>query len=76
MSQRTLTRRLQNEGTSFSVLLDDMRHGLALRYITQSDLTLTEVALLSASLKPPHFIALQALDRLQTDRIPLAIPEY
>jgi AraC-like DNA-binding protein len=46
MSARTLERRLEREGTTFSELLDDMRKGLALRYVGSQDLAFTEVAFL------------------------------
>ncbi len=43
MSQRTLVRRLEAEGTSFSALLDDMRRQLALRFVCSPRLPLSEV---------------------------------
>jgi AraC-like DNA-binding protein len=46
MSARTLERRLEREGTTFSALLDDMRKGLALRYVGGQDLAFTEIAFL------------------------------
>jgi AraC-like DNA-binding protein len=46
MSARTLERRLEREGTTFSELLDDMRKGLALRYVGAQDLAFTEIAFL------------------------------
>jgi AraC-like DNA-binding protein len=46
MSARTLERRLEREGTTFSALLDDMRKGLALRYVGAQDLAFTEIAFL------------------------------
>lgn len=46
MNQRTLARRLQSEGTSFSALFDDLRRGLALRYLLRSDLRISEVVFL------------------------------
>ena len=44
MSDRTLSRRLAGEGTSFDEILDRLRHDLAQRYITASDLSLGEIA--------------------------------
>jgi AraC-like DNA-binding protein len=44
VSQRTLNRKLELEGTSYKVLLDEVRRGLALRYTTGSDLLLSEIA--------------------------------
>jgi AraC-like DNA-binding protein len=46
LSERTLQRRLQEEGTSFNQLVDDTRRDLARQYLGKSDLTLTEVAYL------------------------------
>jgi AraC-like DNA-binding protein len=46
MSARTLERRLEREGTTFSELLDEMRKGLALRYVGSQDLAFTEIAFL------------------------------
>ena len=44
MSDRTFSRRLAEEGTSFDDILDRLRHDLAQRYITASDLSLGEIA--------------------------------
>jgi len=46
LSDRTLTRRLSDLGTSFDGILDRLRHQLALKYVTGSDLSLTQVAFL------------------------------
>jgi len=46
MSARTLARRLEREGTSFSALVDDLRRELALRYVANHDLSLGEIAFL------------------------------
>ena len=46
MSERTLARRLEQEGTSFSQLLEQTRRQLAMRYVEHSDLALSEVAFL------------------------------
>ncbi len=46
MSERTLQRRLQAEGTSFQRLLDDTRRELAQQYLGQGDLSLADVAYL------------------------------
>ncbi|HEX4339193.1 MAG TPA: AraC family transcriptional regulator ligand-binding domain-containing protein [Polyangiaceae bacterium] len=43
MNQRTLARRLQSEGTTFSALFDDLRRSLALRYLLRTDLRISEV---------------------------------
>jgi AraC-like DNA-binding protein len=44
MSDRTLSRRLAGEGTSFDEILDRLRHDLAQRYITASNLSLGQIA--------------------------------
>jgi AraC-like DNA-binding protein len=44
MSARTLARRLEREGTTFSALLDSLRQELALRYVTRHELAFTEIA--------------------------------
>jgi len=46
MSSRTLERRLENVGTTFTALLDDLRRGLAEKYVVSRDLSLSEVAFL------------------------------
>jgi AraC-like DNA-binding protein len=46
MSPRTLERKLEREGTTFSLLLDDLRKRLALRYVGSNDLELAEIAFL------------------------------
>jgi AraC-like DNA-binding protein len=46
MNQRTLARRLQSEGTTFSALFDELRRGLALRYLLRQDLRISEVVFL------------------------------
>lgn len=44
MSGRTLQRRLEAEGTSFSEVLDRVRADLARSYVKDADLPLAEVA--------------------------------
>lgn len=46
VSARTLRRRLESEGMTFSELVDDTRHRLALQYMTRPELRLAEVAFL------------------------------
>jgi AraC-like DNA-binding protein len=46
MSRRTLNRRLEQQGTSVRVLLDEVRKQLSLRYLTQ-DVSIPEIALLT-----------------------------
>jgi AraC-like DNA-binding protein len=44
LSERTLRRRLQDEGTSFTDVVDDVRRKLALSYLDQPNLGLAEIA--------------------------------
>jgi AraC-like DNA-binding protein len=44
MSRRTLSRRLEQEGTSFKLLLDQTRCGFAMRYLRFEQLPVNEVA--------------------------------
>jgi AraC-like DNA-binding protein len=46
MSTRTLERRLEREGTTFSDLLEDLRRRLALRYVANPAIPLGEIAFL------------------------------
>jgi AraC-like DNA-binding protein len=46
MSPRTLTRKLEHEGTTFKALLDDLRARQARRYVGATDLAFSEVAFL------------------------------
>jgi AraC-like DNA-binding protein len=46
MSRRTLARKLEQEGTTFSQLLEETRHQLALRYVKSRALEITEIAFL------------------------------
>jgi AraC-like DNA-binding protein len=46
MSRRTLVRRLEQEGTCFKVVLDDLRSGLARRYLALDRMGVSEVAAL------------------------------
>lgn len=55
LSQRTLQRRLQEEGTSFQQLLDDTRRELALQYLLQRNLTLLEISYLLGFADPSNF---------------------
>ena len=41
---RTLQRRLHEEGRTFNAIKDELRRGLAVRYLTRSNLQLTEVS--------------------------------
>ncbi|WP_416426195.1 AraC family transcriptional regulator [Pseudomonas sp. App30] len=55
LSQRTLQRRLQDEGTSFQALLDDTRRELAEQYLAQPHMTLLEAAYLLGFADPSNF---------------------
>lgn len=46
MSERTLERHLEEEGTAFKLQLDDLRRRLALRYVRHSELPFSEIAFL------------------------------
>jgi AraC-like DNA-binding protein len=47
MSKRTLGRRLEDEGTTFSLQLDALRKDLSLKYLLSDDLSIADVALLT-----------------------------
>ncbi|MDP3846140.1 MAG: AraC family transcriptional regulator [Pseudomonas sp.] len=55
LSQRTLQRRLQEEGSSFQQLLDDTRRELVEQYLAQPNLTLLETAYLLGFADPSNF---------------------
>ena len=44
ISERTLQRRLESEGTDFSTLVDDVRREIALLYLGDDQLTLKEMS--------------------------------
>ncbi|MDF1780941.1 MAG: AraC family transcriptional regulator ligand-binding domain-containing protein [Alcanivoracaceae bacterium] len=45
MSSRTLKRKLQQLGTSYQRIMDDLRKGLAVEYLTQTQRTVDEIAI-------------------------------
>ncbi len=55
LSERTLQRRLHDEGSSFQRLLDDTRRDLAGQYLAQADMALLEVAYLLGFADPSNF---------------------
>lgn len=75
LSQRTLQRRLQEEGTSYQQLLDDTRRDMADQYLQQPGLTLLEVALPAGFCRSEQFLpGVPPLVRLHAQRIPGAPP--
>ncbi|GIX24940.1 MAG: transcriptional regulator [Caldimonas sp.] len=55
LSERSLQRRLRDEGTGFAPLLDAVRHELALRWVGEGRLALGEVAYLLGFSEPSAF---------------------
>jgi len=68
MSARTLGRRLEREGTTFSAVVDDLKEELALRYVTQYDLGFEDIAF---RLGFAHVEAFYRAFRRWTGRTPL-----
>jgi AraC-like DNA-binding protein len=56
MSSKTLERRLSDRGTTFSVLLDDIRSRLAKRYLSDTDLRLGQIAYLTGYSEPAPLV--------------------
>lgn len=55
MSQRSLQRRLADEGVTFDALLDELRRDLALRYLSDQRVAIAEVAYLLGYSEPSPF---------------------
>lgn len=55
LSERTLQRRLQEEGSTFQQLLDDTRRDLAVQHLAQPDLAPLEIAYLLGFADPSNF---------------------
>jgi len=55
ISPRSLQRRLRGQGTSYQALLDDVRRELALRYLDEPCVSVTEVAFLVGFTEPSAF---------------------
>lgn len=55
MSQRSLQRRLADEGVTFDALLDELRRDLALRYLSDRRIAIAEVAYLLGYSEPSPF---------------------
>jgi len=68
MSSRTLGRRLEEEGTTFSGLLDDLRQRLSYRYLNSQNLSISEIAFL---LGFSHTAAFHRAFKRWTDQTPL-----
>ena len=43
-SERTLTRKLADEGTTYEQVLDQLRHSLALQYMKEQGVSLSQIA--------------------------------
>jgi AraC-like DNA-binding protein len=56
VAPRTLQRRLTTDGTSFATVLEQVRHQLALHYVTQSKAQLAEVAFTLGYADMPAFL--------------------
>jgi AraC-like DNA-binding protein len=55
MSRQTLFRRLKAEGTTFEKVLDDLRHKLALHYLSEKNVPVNEAAWLVGFSEPAAF---------------------
>ncbi len=55
VSQRTLQRKLQEEGTTFHALLNEVRKTLAQQYIRSGDYDVLEATYLTGFSNPPAF---------------------
>jgi AraC-like DNA-binding protein len=55
MSERSVQRRLSDENLSFDALLDSLRHDLALRYLSDPHISISEVAYLTGYSEPSAF---------------------
>ena len=70
LSERTLQRRLDEAGTRFTELVDEVRKDMALRYVRDPRLALGEVAYLLGFAEPSPF---HRAFRRWTGRTPLAV---
>ena len=55
MTERTLQRRLRDEGTSYNELLDELRRELAARYVAEAGLSFSEITYLLGFSEPSNF---------------------
>lgn len=56
MTRRTLTRRLAQEGTSFTIVLDEARHRTAVHYLENTDHSIEDIAFLVGFSEPSPFV--------------------
>jgi AraC-like DNA-binding protein len=56
MTRRTLTRRLREEGTSFSEVLDELRHRTAVHYLESTQHSVEDIAFLVGFSEPSPFV--------------------
>lgn len=56
MTRRTLTRRLRQEGTTFSAVLDEARHRSAVHYLESTDHSVEDIAFLVGFSEPSPFV--------------------
>lgn len=55
MTERTLQRRLREEGTSYKMLLEEVRRELAAQYVAEPDLSFSEITYLLGFSEPSNF---------------------
>jgi AraC-like DNA-binding protein len=55
LSERTLVRRLVDDGTTYAEIVDQLRRSLALQYIKEPDISLSQIAWLLGYEKPTSF---------------------
>jgi len=55
VTRRTLLRRLKAEGTTFEMVLDELRHAMALRYLSEGKVSANETAYLVGFSEPAAF---------------------
>jgi AraC-like DNA-binding protein len=56
MSAKTLERRLADKGRTFSGLIDEIRSGLAKRYLSETDFRLEQIAYLTGYSEPAALV--------------------
>lgn len=68
VSRQTLFRKLKAEGVSYEQVLDELRHTLALRYLKEKKMSVTETAYRGLLQSNRILTCVQALDRIATAR--------